>query len=451
MSASLTESDNAALGAVMRAPTFSLLAVALSLALAGCANQAKTERIVDHAAISAAPASGQTSKAAELRALYEAYWEENLARNPLAATFQGDPRYNDLLPNFLSSDYREETHAFNARWLEKIRGTGPAGLEGQELLSYEIFVRDMEQALESEQFPGWMQPINQFGNVTQLAVQLGSGTGAQPFKTVKDYDNWLARSSRFPVLIDQAIANMREGVAAGVVQPRPLMVKVLPQLDDVIKARPEDTLFWLPITNIPSDFAPGEKARLTTGYREMIGTQILPSLKRLRTYIADEYLAKTRVSAGLDALPNGQAWYAFNARNSTTTDMSPAEIHQLGLNEVARIHGEIRGVMAEVEFKGSLQEFFHFMQTDPRFTFKDEAALLAHYRGLEAKINRKVPEQFSLIPKSGFEIRPVEPFRAQSSAGGSYQTPSEDGTRPGVFYVNTYDCLLYTSPSPRDS
>jgi len=423
----------------MPARNYSLLAVALAVGLVGCARYPTSDAVSAVPSATLAPTAGKSSKAAELTALYEVFWEENLARNPIAATFQGDPRYNDQLPNFLSSEYREETRAFNTRWLEKVRSTGSAGLEGQDLISYEIFVRDMEQALEADQFPGWMQPVNQFGNFTQLAVQLGSGTGAQPFKTVKDYDNWLARGRRIPVLVDQAIANMREGVAAGVVQPRPLMVKVLPQLDDVIKARPEDTLFWMPITNIPADFAPGEKARLTAGYREMIGTQMLPSLKRLRVYIVDDYMAKTRDSAGLDALPNGQAWYAYNARNATTTDMSPAEIHQLGLDEVARIHGEIRGVMKEVGFKGSLQEFFHFMQNDPRFNFKDEAALLAHYRGLEARINQKIPEQFSLLPKSGFEIRPVEPFRAQSSAGGSYQTPSEDGTRPGIFYVNTYD------------
>jgi uncharacterized protein (DUF885 family) len=139
------------------------------------------------------------------------------------------------------------------------------------------------------------------------------------------------------------------------------------------------------------------------------------------------------------ALPNGEAWYAFRAKNSTTTDLTPAQIHQIGLDEVERIHGEIRKVMAEVGFEGSLQEFFEFMQTDPRFSFESEDALLAYYRGLEDKINRKIPELFSLTPKAPFEIRPVEPFRAQSAAGGSYMRPSEDGSRPGIFYVNTYD------------
>ncbi|HJW47105.1 MAG TPA: DUF885 family protein, partial [Lysobacter sp.] len=217
------------------------------------------------------------------------------------------------------------------------------------------------------------------------------------------------------------------------------MVKVLPQLDAIIKDKPEETLFWGPIANLPKDFSAADKERLTAAYRQMIGEQIMPSFRKLRAFIADEYMAKTRATPGMDALPNGQAWYAFNARTSTTTDKSPAEIHQIGLSEVARIHGEMRKVMQQVGFKGSLQDFFKFMQEDPRFSFKSEDALLAHYRALEAKIGKKIPEQFSLVPKAPFEIRPVEPFRAQSMAGGQYYPPSEDGSRPGIFYVNTYD------------
>ncbi|MCA1715092.1 MAG: DUF885 domain-containing protein, partial [Gammaproteobacteria bacterium] len=174
-------------------------------------------------------------------------------------------------------------------------------------------------------------------------------------------------------------------------------------------------------------------------YRAMIGERIIPAYRKLRAFLADEYLPATRATYGLDKLPDGLDWYAFNVRNSTTTDLSPAQIHQIGLDEVARIHGEIGKVMAQVGFKGDLQAFFTFMRTDKRFNYKSEEDLLKHYRGLEEKINRKVSEQFALTPKAGFEIRPVEPYRAQSAAGGSYQSPSEDGSRPGVFYVNTFD------------
>jgi len=379
------------------------------------------------------------SKAQQLDKLYAQYWEEQLKLNPLQASFQGDPRFNDQLPNFLSADFRAKQHAFTQGWLDRVTKIGSDGLSGQDLISYQIFVYDQKMALEGEQYPDWMIPINQFYNLANFVVMFGSGTGPQPFKTVKDYDNWLKRASQVPVLFDQAVANMKEGVAHGVVQPKVLMQKVVPQLDAVIKDKPEDTLFWMPVKNMPASFSAADKARLTAQYQKLIADQLMPAYKRLRDYIANDYMPHTRDTVGLDALPNGAAWYAYLAKQNTTTDRTPAAIHQLGLDEVERIHGEMRGVMQQVGFKGSLQDFFQFMRTDPRFTFKTEDELLAHYRGIESQVMAGVPKLFSLTPKSKFEIRPVEAYRAQSAAGGEYNPPSEDGSRPGVFYVNTYD------------
>jgi uncharacterized protein (DUF885 family) len=384
-------------------------------------------------------AASTSAKAAKLDALYAEYWDAYLKLHPVEATFQGDNRYNDQLPDSGSAEYREQTRKFTEDWLKKIEAIGTDGLAGQDLISYQIFVREAKDDLESYQYPDWMMPVNQMFSLPIAAVQFGSGTGAQPFKTVKDYDNWLARGNRLPVLIDTDIDNMRQGIEAGVVQPRALMEKVLPQLDALIKDKPEDTLLWGPIQSMPASFGADDKARLTQAYREMIGERIMPAYRKLHDFIEKEYLPKTRDSVGLDKLPNGAAWYAYGARKSTTTNMSPAEIHQIGLDEVARIHGEIRKIMAETGFKGSLQDFFQFMKSDPKFSFKSEDALLAYYRALEAKINKRIPEQFSLTPKAPFEIRPVEAFRAKSAAGGEYMQPSEDGSRPGIFYVNTYD------------
>ncbi|MFC3813963.1 DUF885 domain-containing protein [Lysobacter sp. GCM10012299] len=413
-------------------PLLRPLALALALTLASAAAAPAV------AADTPATAS-QAAKAARLNALYEQYWEELLKLNPLQATFQGDNRYNDQLPNTLSAHYRQQMHDFNTRWLKSVKQAGSDGLAGQELLSWQIFVRDREKALEGEQFPTWQQPVNQFYNFAATIAQLGSGTGAQPFKTTADYDAWRKRAAQVPVLFAQAIANSREGMKNGVVQPRALMVKVIPQLDALIKGKAEDTLFWGPVKAFPTGISDADKQRLTAEYKTMIEGQLMPAYRELRTFINDVYLPATRTTSGLDALPNGAAWYAYNARSTTTTNLTPAQIHQIGLDEVARIHGLIGKVMQQVGFKGSMKEFFKFMQTDPRFSFKDEPALLAYYRGLEAKINEKIPEQFSLTPKAPFEIRPVEAFRAQSAAGGSYQRPSQDGTRPGIFYVNTYD------------
>ena len=412
--------------------TPSLLALATALLLSAPAVASATSPTV--AAVQTAE-----DKASQLNALYEQYWEQSLQLNPLRATFQGDPRYNDQLPNSMSAEFREKSLHFTRDWLRKIEAVGAEGLTGQDLLSYQIFVRDARNEIEGSRFPDWMQPINQFYSIASTVVQLGSGTGAQPFKTVQDYDNWQRRASRFPVLFDQAIANMREGIEAGVVQPRALMEKVVPQLDALIKPKAEDTLFWGPITKLPESFSAADKQRITNDYRQLIEGELLPAYRELRQFIVDDYLPHARDTAGMAALPNGEAWYAYKARDSTSTDLSPAQIHQIGLDEVARIHGLMRGVMQELGYQGTLQDFFKFMQDDPRFIFKSEEELLVFYRGLESKVNARVGEQFSLIPKAAFEIRAVEPFRAKSASGGSYMRPSEDGTRPGVFYVNTYD------------
>ncbi len=380
-----------------------------------------------------------SAKAKRLDALYAQYWEESLKLNPLGATYQGDNRYNDQLPDFYSAAFRKQSHDFTARWLKKIESVGSAGLDGQALISYDIFVHDSRESLESERYPGWMMPVDQMGSIATSMAQLGNGTGAQPFKTVKDYDNWLKRGHRIPVLVDSIIADMQAGVKAGVVQPKALMTKVVPQYDAIIKDKPEDSLFWGPIKQMPTSFSTADKARLTDAYKAMIANDMMPAFRKLRAYIANDYLPKTRDSVGLDKLPNGAAWYAFNVRQTTTTDLTPAQIHALGLSEVERIHGEMQQVMKDVGFRGSLQDFFKFMREDKQFQFKSEDDLLKFYRGLEARIMKRIPEQFSLVPKAGFEIRPVEAFRAESAAGGEYQSPSEDGSRPGIFYVNTFD------------
>lgn len=411
------------------------LFIAVAVALAGCASTSgphKPQQPVDNQVVNA-------DKARQLEGLYAQYWEELLQLNPLQATFQGDARYNDQLPDFGSAEFRAKSKKFNEDWLHRIERIGADGLHGQDLLSYEIFLHDARISLESDKYPDWMQPINQMGGIPNIAVLLGSGTGAQPFKSVKDYDNWLARGKRLPVLFDTTIANMRQGMQAGVVQPRALMQKVLPQLDAIIRKKPENTLFWAPIRNMPTDFSAADRQRLTEAYRAMIGDQILPAYRELRDFIASQYMPRTRASVGLNALPDGAAWYAFNVRNSTSTDMTPEQIHQLGLDAVDRIHGQMEDVMRQVGFKGDLQAFFEFMRKDKRFRYRSDGELLKHHNDIKQIVQAHVAAQFNLLPKAGFEIRPVEAFRARSAAGGEYMPPSEDGKRLGVFYVNTSD------------
>ena len=383
-----------------------------------------------------APAS---AKAAQLDKLYTDFWEAQLKLNPVQATFVGDPRYNDQLPNFLAPDYIDTVNRFNEEWLAKAKAIGPDGLTGQARLSYDMFIKQQQDAIDGERFHNELLPIDQFNNLALLAVQLGSGTNAQPFETVKDYDNWLTRASKIPAIYDQAIVNMREGVSKGIVQPKVLMVKVIPQLDAVITDKPEDSEFWGPIKNLPKTFSDADKARLTDAYRHLIADQLMPSYRKLRDYIANDYMQHTRDTVGYSDLPDGKAWYAYQVRLMTTTDETPDQIHQIGLNEVSRIKKEMDALRAQVGFKGDLKAFFHYLNTDPKFTFSSEKALLDGYNSVYAKIEKGVPRDYSIQPKAKFEIRPVEAYRSKSAAGGSYQPPSEDGSRPGIFYVNTYD------------
>jgi uncharacterized protein (DUF885 family) len=394
------------------------------------------------AAGAAEPAS---PKAAQLGTMYAEFWEENLKLNPISATFAGDPRYNAELPNFLSAEYEAKTRAFEQKYLDRARAIGTGGLTGQDRLSYDIFTLNRESALEELKFPDRLLPIDQFQNIANYFAQLGSGTSGQPFATVKDYDDWLKRAALMPAVLDQAVVNMREGVKAGIVQPRVLMEKVLPQLDANIVDDAEKGIFWGPITQMPKEFSAADRERLTAAFRVLIGTQLTPAYKRLRAYIADEYLPKTRDTFGMGALPNGAAWYAHKVHDNTTNSMSPAQVHQIGLDEVARIQDGMRAVAKDLGYTkptkslAELKAFFEWMKARDDMYFASREDLLATYQKFHNDVDPLLPKYFNLRPKSDYEIRLVEPFREASASSGQYQGPSLDGKRAGVFFVNAYD------------
>jgi uncharacterized protein (DUF885 family) len=223
------------------------------------------------------------------------------------------------------------------------------------------------------------------------------------------------------------------------VQPTILMEKVLPQLESQITDDIGSSNFYTPVKDMPEDFSDEDRARLTVAYRDAIANKIIPAYQRLGNFIGDEYLSATRESVGISELPNGEAWYAWLVRFRTTTELTPAEIHQIGLDEVARIHGEMGAVIEEVGFEGDLQDFFDFLNTDDRFYFDEPEQLIQGYRDMEARVRSLTPALFDVAPKTGFEVRAVEPFRERSASGGSYRRGTPDGTRPGVFFANTYD------------
>jgi uncharacterized protein (DUF885 family) len=417
-----------------------LLLIASLATLAACGQEAAPPAVQPPAAQVASPATAAPAdRSAELDALFASYWEEALELNPLRATFIGDNRYNDRMPNVLGEEHRTKQREFAQRYLAAAEAIDPSGLDHQRALSRDIFIRDRRSELEGEKFPDHLMPLNQFRNIGNWVAQLGSGASAQPFKTVEDYENWLKRVDGFVIIADQAIANMREGMEQGVVQPKVLMEKTLPQLAAHVVGKPEESIFYRVVAEFPETVPAEEHERLRAAYVEAITTRLVPTYAKLHTFVKDEYLPACRDTVGMGGLPGGEAWYAFLVRETTTTDLSADEIHQIGLSEVARIHGEMHGVMEKVGFEGDLKAFFEFLNTDKQFYFDTREELLAGYEALRSKADEAAPRLFSRLPRAGFEIRPVEAFREQSAAGGSYMSPSADGSRPGVFYVNTYD------------
>ena len=376
---------------------------------------------------------------AQLTALFDEYFERNLELNPLSATAIGDDRYDDRMSISMSQEYRDADKQLDEEFLTRLLEIDRVVLDYQEQLSYDIFRIRREQSLEGNQFPSHLQPMNQFYLMTNFFVQLGSGSSLHPFKTVKNYDDFLSRADDMLTNMDLAIENMKEGMRAGVVQPKILMAKVVPQIEAHIVDSAEESNFWMPITNMPEEFSDEDRDRLTAAYRDAIETKYVPAFERLNNFIGDEYIGASRETVGLGDQPNGAAWYAYMVKLRTTTDMTPDEIHQIGLDEVARIHGEMRGVMEEVGFDGDLKDFFDFVNTDEQFFFDEGDDLIQGYRDMSANIAELAKSIFNVAPKTQFEVRRIEAFREASASGGSYQSGTPDGSRPGVFYANAYN------------
>ncbi len=374
-----------------------------------------------------------------LNKLFDEHFERSLELSPIRATSIGDERYDDQYANSIGPEHREASRALDEEFLQRILNIDRDGLSQQDKLSYDIFKLNRETSLAGEQFSWHLAPMNQFRSATSSFVNLGSGAGLHPFKTVKNYDDFLSRIDGFVVYVDQAIDNMKEGIRQGVTQPKILMAKYVPQLESQLVDSVEESGFYSPILNMPDDFSEADKERLTDAYKDAIANKILPTFERLNNFMGDEYLSAARESVGLFDLPDGEAWYAHNVRAITTTDYTPEEIHQIGLGEVERIHGEMRGAMEAVGFEGSLNEFFEYVYSDPQFFFDEPEKLIQAYRDMSAHVESLAPKLFKLFPKTPFEVRRVEPFREASSSKGSYQSGSPDGSRPGIFYANAYN------------
>jgi uncharacterized protein (DUF885 family) len=391
------------------------------------------------AACSSPPRPSSSDADRDLSRLVDGYFEDVLKLNPLIATFIGDVRYNDRLANDIAPEHVAAMTELHRRYLDNLRKIDSHTLSTSSQLTRAIFERQCSEELDSAKFPSYLLPIDQTGGLPSTFVELGAGESAQPFASVRDYDNFLRRSVDFSAWVDQAIVNMREGMKQNIVQPRVVMEKVLPQLHAMLVEDTSKSLFHKPIDNLPKGIGAADQKRIRRDYNDAIAHRIIPAYRRLYSFVRDEYLPHTRSTIAWTALPHGDAWYQFLTKHYTTTELSSAEIHQIGLREVARIRVEMTGVQTKLGIPGDLPQFFKTLANDQSQYFASGADLLAAHRALKAKIDAKLPKLFVVFPKADYQIREVEEFRAQSAAGAFYQQPSADGSRPGIFYVNTYN------------
>lgn len=387
----------------------------------------------------------------ELNALFDKYYEDRLKLFPLEATAIGDKRYNNLLPLDFTDSYRDTLKDFFNRYRIYVSKYDIETLNEKDKISYDIFKREMEISLEGLNFHENYIPFQQFWGLPLTMGQLGSGTGNQPFKTVKDYDDWLSRAARFSVWADSSIAYFRKGIAANYVLPKTLVVKMIPQMEAMLTADATKSLYYGPVQKFPNGINDADKKRLTGSFARLINEQLIPSYKKLGDFLKNEYLQKARTTSGINALPNGDSLYRYYIRYWTTTDKKADEIYNTGLNEVKRILTVMDSVKNAVGFKGDLKAFFEYMKTDKRFMpYKAPQDVLNAFHNIHKTMQPNLNKMFGRTPKTPFEIRQTEAFRA-ASASAEYNQGSPDGSRPGIFYVPVLDATTFNTTSGMES
>jgi len=387
----------------------------------------------------------------DLAAVFDKYHEEDLQLNPINATYEGDNRFNDKLALDFTDAYRDSLKRHYDKYETILAGFDKEKLNDEDKLSYDIFKYTLDLSIEELKFPENLIPFNQFSGLTLTMGQLGSGSGAQPFKTVADYDNWIKRATLFSTWADSSIVYFKKGIAINYVLPKALVVKMIPQMNQLVTKDPIKSVFYGPIKALPATFSGADKKRLTTAYLQLIQQKIVPSYNKLAVFLQNEYLPKARMSSGVSDLPNGKAYYAFCVKQQTTTSKTPDEIYNLGLSEVKRIRHQMDSVKESVHFKRDLAAFFEYMKTDKRFMpYKKPQEVLAAFEKIHQTMQPQLKNEFIHVPKTKFEIRQTEAFRA-ATASAEYNQGSADGSRPGIFYVPILDATKFNTTSGMES
>ena len=413
----------------MKKITTLLLSVATSLLLVNCKSEEKKQ---------------------DFSSLTKNYFDDKNAMNPLDATQSGQNQYNDQLQFEMTDSFRKSQEAFSNKYQSALQNIAVKDLSEEEKNSYEIIKWEVEIGKDLLKQPTNLLPVHQFWGTHLTMGQFAGGTGAQPFKTEKDYTNFLKRMDKYSVWIDSAMVYMKKGIAKGVVLPKSLTVKLIPQFAEMATPNVEDNLFYSAIKLMPASFPDGIKEDLTAKYTATINTKLIPQYKKMADFLTKEYLPASRSTSGIGSLPFGKDLYATYVKQWTTTEMTPEQIHELGLKEVARLNAEMEKVKTQVGFKGTLLEFFEEVRNKKELKpFTKPEEVIANFQSIYTRIKPNVDKLFALQPKTKFEIRRTEAFR-EKTASAEYNQGTADGTRPGIFYVPIPDVANYNMYGDED-
>jgi uncharacterized protein (DUF885 family) len=389
-------------------------------------------------------------KSLEIAQVFENYYQESLKLYPLQATSQGDLRYNDFLPNDLSDEFRKKEKEFYTFYKSQLNNFPDHTLNENDLLSKKVLLWECDLSLKRLTFNEQYTPINQMWTLQLTIGQYAAGLSAQPFKTVKDYNDWLKRIDDYLIWLETAEERMKQGIKNEIVLPKSLIKKVIPQLKTILNPDLNQNLFFSPARQFPESFSDKDKSILTEKYTEMVLNKIIPAYKKLSDFMSDQYLDAGRSSSGISAFEDGLDYYNYSIKLYTTTELTADEIHNIGLKEVAKISSEMEKIKTKVGFNGDLKSFFnHVRELDELIPFNEPQEVIDNFNRIHEKMTPQVNKLFGLQPKTPFEVRRTESFR-EASASAEYNPGSLDGTRPGIFYVPIPNIKQYNYFSDED-
>ena len=375
----------------------------------------------------------------KLALLFDAYYKGYLETHALNATFAGDHRFDDRLPNDISTPYLAAAAKTDRKYLKRLAAFKSEALNPADRISLGVLKEMLEMDLASTSLHLEYLPINQFASVPLLFGQLGSGQSAQPFAVISDYHKWIKRIGDFNCWMDTAMANMRKGASSGVVLPKVLVARVIIQMESMGKDDSAN-VFYGPLNHLPSNFSEQEKLATAKALMQALTGQLFPKYRQFARFLKEDYMPYATDSVGLSGIRGGLQMYHYFVRLNTTVDKSPEAIFLTGISEVARLRGKMELIKRQTGFTGSLAEFFNYLKTELKFRpFHSAEEVLRAYADVYGKVKPRLSSLFSMVPKSRFEIRRVEAFREAGQNGPSYSIGSLDGRRPGVFYVPVPD------------